>query len=309
MTRTLLLAIGAPVWSAAFVLSVSAQPQAKRVIEVPFEFVHNEIILSVKVNDQGPFNMALDTGTDPSAIDLAAAKTIGLKIDSKGQRGEGGGTGVNLGYETKLPILTVGGLVARNLAAGAVDLSQISDGLGMSLHGVLGHSLLNHRIVQIDYPKRIVRFYSKSPYEDIDHQRNPAKYTKLSFHYDDDILIDDVYVNGRKTTADIDTGGGGDSIFKFTPKAVTSLGLENKLQGGHNSPSGGYNGPYSSLQGRIDAKVTVGTILVESPLVDFYPKGTGHDNKRWGMNIGNAFLKDYVVTIDYPGKVIVLERP
>lgn len=39
-------------------------------IVMPFEFIRNEIVVQVKVNGKGPFNMMLDTGTDPSAIDL-----------------------------------------------------------------------------------------------------------------------------------------------------------------------------------------------------------------------------------------------
>jgi predicted aspartyl protease len=300
---TCLLAVSLPFASEA---QASAKDQA---IEVPFQFVQSEIILRVRVNDQGPFNMALDTGTDPSAIDLATARKIGLKLADKGQHAEGGGTGVNLGYETRLPIVAIDGLIARNVAAAAIDLSHISDLLGMPLHGVLGHSLLNRRIVQIDYPQRVVRFYSTSPYVGVDFQRNSAKYTRLSFRYDNDVLVDEVYVNGQKVTANFDTGGGGNSIFKFTPKAVASLGLEDKLQDAHNSSSAGYNGAYENREGKLDAVVSIGAINVQSPIVEFFPKGTGHDDKHWSVNIGNAFLKDYVVTIDYLAKVIVLERP
>jgi hypothetical protein len=126
MTRMPFLLVGACLLAVSLAPGSSAQASPKDpIIEVPFEFVQSEIILRVKVNDQGPFNMALDTGTDPSAIDLATAKRIGLKLADKGQRGEGGGTGVNLGYETKLPIVTIDGLVARNVAAAAIDLSHI----------------------------------------------------------------------------------------------------------------------------------------------------------------------------------------
>jgi hypothetical protein len=41
----------------------------------------------------------------------------------------------------------------------------------------------------------------------------------------------------------------------------------------------------------------------------FFGKGTGNDHRRWGLNIGNEFLKNYVVTIDYQAKAIVLEKP
>src|SRR5258708_2770456 len=81
----------------------SAQTSAKsQVVEVPFDFYRNVIILQVKVNDTGFYNMMLDTGANPSAIDLNTAKEIGLKLASAGHQGTGGGTSINLAYETKL---------------------------------------------------------------------------------------------------------------------------------------------------------------------------------------------------------------
>src|SRR5262245_18320093 len=54
----------------------------QQVIEVPFDLYRNEILLQVKVNGKGPFNMLLDTGTDPSAVDLATAKVRTGKEES-----------------------------------------------------------------------------------------------------------------------------------------------------------------------------------------------------------------------------------
>jgi hypothetical protein len=54
---------------------------------------------------------------------------------------------------------------------------------------------------------------------------------------------------------------------------------------------------------------TIGAISVDAPDVVFFAKGTGRDKKPWGINIGNVFLKDFVVTIDYRRKLIILERP
>src|SRR6185369_12357626 len=82
----------------------------QQVVEIPFDFYRNEIILQVKVNGKGPFNMMLDTGTDPSVIDLATAKDIGLKLHPLGKPGSGGGTEVNLTYYTELPLVEVAGL-------------------------------------------------------------------------------------------------------------------------------------------------------------------------------------------------------
>jgi hypothetical protein len=65
-----------------------------QVIEFPFEFHKNEIILQVSVNGKDPFNMMLDTGTDPSGVDLATAKELGLKLHPLGTEITGGRPGM-----------------------------------------------------------------------------------------------------------------------------------------------------------------------------------------------------------------------
>ena len=287
-------------------VSSYAQSSGKdQTVEVPFNFYRNEIILPVKING-ATFNMMLDTGTDPSAIDLATAKAVGLKLDPIGRRASGGGARVSLAYTTKLPLLGIGDLVAKNVPAVAIDLSEVSQRLGMPLHGILGHSLLNGRIVQIDYPKRVIRFYSTLPYARVADRPNTPERTILLFRYADNVLIDEVTVNGQKVVGDLDTGS--DGTFKLTPAAVSYLGLEDQFNKAPVSSSVGYNGVSENREGKI-GNVTVGGISVDSPAVIFFGRGTGRDKKAWGINIGNAFLKDYVVTIDYQRKRITLEKP
>lgn len=275
------------------------------VIEVPFEFVRNEIIVQVKVNGNGPFNMMIDTGTDPSAVDLATAKEIGLKLSSEGRTASGGGTERNLAYVTRFPLIEIGGLTAKNVWTAAIDLSKVSERLGKPLHGVLGHSLLNGRVVQIDYPNHVVRFYSQSPFPKTAKQENTSKRTVLRFRYDDNVLIDDVSVNGKKVIGNFDTGSSGN--FSLTPAAVSYLGLEAEVSQAKVSTSVGYNKQYENREGKV-SNVTVGGISVDAPTVMFFGKGTGYDKRRWGVNIGNVFFKDFVVTIDYRSKLITLER-
>lgn len=277
-----------------------------QVAEIPFEFYKNEIIIQVQINGKGPFNMMLDTGTDPSAIDLATAKEIGLKLNSTGHQGSGSGASVNLAYQTKLPLVDVGPLQAKNINALAIDLSKISERIGKPIHGILGQSLLNKRIVQIDYPKRIVRFYSKTPFPKTSDRPDTAKHTTLAFRYDDDVLVDNVSVNGKKMTANFDTGS--NSGFQITPAAVTELGLNDEVSKGRVTNAVGYNGASENHEGQVK-NVTVGGISVDNPAVTFFGKGTGHDKKPWGINIGNVLFKDFVVTIDYRRKTITLERP
>ena len=282
----------------------SAQAGGKQqVVEVPFDFYKNEIILQVKVNGKGPFNMMLDTGTDPSAVDLTTARDIGLKLHPLGKPGTGGGTDVNLTYYTELPLVEVSGFTVKDVETLALDLSKVSERLGKPLHGVLGHSVLNGRIVQIDYPNRVVRFYSQPLFS---KAANTPKRSVLSFRYADNVLLDDVFVNGKKMVGNLDTGSSG--TFNLTPAAVSYLGLEEEFNQAPVSTDVGYNGVSQNRKGKVN-NVTVGGISVDAPAVIYFGKGTGRDKKPWGINIGNGFLKDFVLTLDYRNKLVVLERP
>ena len=143
--------------SLGWFLNVQAQGSAgKQVFNVPFNYDHDEIILTVKVNGQGPFNMLLDLNTDPSVIDVKTARELNLKLKEYGDRKAGM-------YTTRLPEVAVGDLVAKNVEAVALDLSKFSQKLGRPLHGFLGHSFTKNRVVRIDYPARVVLFSDGLP--------------------------------------------------------------------------------------------------------------------------------------------------
>jgi hypothetical protein len=73
-------------------VQVLAQPPVPKqaFIEVPFELVHGAMIVQTTLNGAGPFWMMLDTGADPSIVDLGTGKNAGLKIAASGHQGSGG---------------------------------------------------------------------------------------------------------------------------------------------------------------------------------------------------------------------------
>jgi predicted aspartyl protease len=300
--------------SALFLFAISCFPGVvaqdplvkQRVIEVPFEFIHGSVVVQTTVNGRGPFWMLLDTGADPSIVELQTAKSVGLKIAASGQQGSGGGTGSNPAYATSLPQVELGGLTARNVDALAMDLSKLSSALGRPIGGVLGYSLLKRRIVQIDYPNRKVRFYMSPPSCVAAAPRHSRRCTTLSFRYKDDILASGVTVNGKLVTTNVDTGS--NSNFQLTPAAVDKLGLSRDVARAHASNSVGFNGTLKNREGTV-RNVTVGTISVDGPTVVFFGKGMGMDKEAWDLRIGNAFLKDFVVTLDYRHGRITLATP
>jgi hypothetical protein len=59
----------------------------------------------------------------------------------------------------------------------------------------------------------------------------------------------------------------------------------------------------------VAREILVGTLSVDSAPATFLPGGTGRDRKPWDAAFGNGFLKDLVLTIDYPDSKLVLEKP
>jgi len=274
--------------------------------ESSFELVHEQIVLQVKLAGKGPFTVLLDTDTDPSGIDLTTARDLGLSAGAKGYPASGGGTDVNVTFLTKLPLVELGSLSVRNVSAAVIDMKKLSDRLGRPIHGVLGYSFLKDRIVQIDYQAHKVRFYDTTPYPGIQNAPNMVNRIALNFRYDDDVIIDNVFINGQKMRATIDTGSS--STLCLTPEAITILDLDEDVKNARVSTSVGYNGEYENRIGMLKS-VRIGRLSLESVETTFWLPGTGHDKKKFHVNIGNGFLKDFVVTFDFPAKLVVLETP
>ena len=267
--------------------------------------MHNEIVVQVKIDGKGPFNMLIDTDTDPSAIDAATAQTLGISVGSKGEIANGGGTEKNTVYPTRFTV-DLGGVTAKDVAAATIDLTKISKRIERPIHGVLGFSFLKDRIIQIDYPNSKLRFFAASPYPRIELTPNTVNIIAFPFRREDgEVMIDSVFINNEKMRATLDTGSSG--TFSLTPEAVALLGLVEPAQDGKVQTSVGYNGEYESKSAVLKS-VRLGRYAAESVPATLWPPNSGHDKKRFQVNIGNGFFQDFILTFDFPKKIVVFER-
>ena len=95
-------------------------------LEVPFDFLHNKIVLEASINGRGTHRFLLDSGTHASTIDLGLARRFGLPLGPAKSEGVGAGRDRILGRQTVCEQLSVGGLTVRNLVVSALDLSKLS---------------------------------------------------------------------------------------------------------------------------------------------------------------------------------------
>lgn len=105
-----------------------APPAPAVVTTAPFEFVHNEIIIDAAIGDSAPHRFLLDCGVDPSVIDLALARRLGIDIDET-QAGEATGAGDGAGLTvmpSSIPGLVIQGRTFDPIVALAADISPFS---------------------------------------------------------------------------------------------------------------------------------------------------------------------------------------
>jgi hypothetical protein len=121
-------------------------------ITVPFDFSRSAIGVDVTVKGT-PLFMILDTGVDPSVIDMARANALGLKID----RTNGGeASGVGDAKEARVYPATLDGLAIAGHSFAPIDalsmsMETLSVSYGRKLDGVLGYSFLSDKIILIEY--------------------------------------------------------------------------------------------------------------------------------------------------------------
>lgn len=100
-----------------------SQSQPAGILEVPFGFERNQIALDVELNGTGPLRMLLDTGVDPSAVDLSTALEVGIPVDlDSAGVAEGVGSERSSVYSATIKSLRIGGWPFGDLPAAAFSI-------------------------------------------------------------------------------------------------------------------------------------------------------------------------------------------
>jgi hypothetical protein len=111
-----------------------------------------QLLRCVAVGPGGaPLTVLLDTGTDPSIIDLGLARQLGLPLGEFAIGQDAVGAEVPF-TETMIPWMRLGELRFRNLFALALDLRATPFQVDM----VLGYNVLQQVVLCIDYTRRML---------------------------------------------------------------------------------------------------------------------------------------------------------
>jgi hypothetical protein len=129
-----------------------ARPVFAEPLSVPFDFSRSEIAVAATIRG-APATVFIDSGVDPSTIDLARAKALHLKLGQTA--GEVSGTGGGKSppaFAATIDGFVIAGRIFPGFDAVAVDLGSISKKYGRPVDAVIGFSFLHDKSVLIDYP-------------------------------------------------------------------------------------------------------------------------------------------------------------
>jgi hypothetical protein len=294
--------LNAALATSAFLLTpVFAEPVA-----VPFDFSRGVIGLDATIGDR-PVYALLDTGVDPSAVDIHRAETLGLKID---RSDSGEISGVGDAQSVRAVSATLDGLVIGSRGFGAFDalasdLSALSNVYGRPIDAILGYSFLKDTLVLVDYPNRkVVLLDQPGDVRLITRSCRQHWYLALQTFGDDNWpIIPQFHFGSAVGPASLDTGSnGGIALF---PRAFRVPGLRAALVENGEVEHSGFRGVEKSKTYVLHEAVGFGPFTLPAGSVVKLMKATGASDRRVA-NVGNELFAalNLKILFDYAGKKI-----
>ena len=279
-------------------------------LTINFKTASNLIIIPVIINDSDTLNFILDTGVRfPIITELPYVNRLSLNyMQPVTVSGLGDGEGMTA-YRSGNNTMKIGnGLISYNQEVHMVinDNFQISQILGLPVHGLIGFNLFKDFVVEIDYDDQKLTLIKPEYYRDRVNNRDivmPLHFEHNKPYVRTTIMTDknvDVPVKLL-----VDTGAS-DGIWLST-KSDERIGLpENHIESFLGT---GLNGDLFGKKGRIGG-IWVGPLVLYEPIVSF-PEADLVDqiitDDRNGT-LGAEILRRFDVTIDYPNHQLKL-RP
>ena len=274
-----------------------------------FKTASNLIIIPVVINDSDTLNFILDTGVRyPIITELPFVNRLNLNF-MQPVTISGLGEGEPLtAYRSGNNTVKISGLVSYNQEIQMVinENFQISQVLGLPVHGLIGFNLFKDFVVEIDYENDKLTLTKPEYYRDRVNNRDIVM--PLHFEHNKPYVRTSIMTDKNEEVSVkllVDTGAS-DAIWLSTSSDERINLPENHIE---TFLGKGLNGDFYGKKGRIGG-IWVGPLVLYEPIVAF-PEAELIDriisDDRNGT-LGAEILRRFYVTIDYPGKQIKL-RP
>jgi predicted aspartyl protease len=260
------------------------------------------ILVPVFVAGRGPYSFVLDTGAGPTLVSNELADTLGLP---RGETEEGRGAGgeVRLVHSVA-PSLCIGDEALEDAAVCITDLSFIGRAIGAPVDGDLGHSVLRHFALTLDYAANLLwlaRTAVAGKASDVCRSEKTIPF-RLA-HPSKPLIVVPAFVNGQGPfDIAVDTGASSTTLsLEFAQKLELALAPIPDISGG--------GGKVRAWRSQVES-FAIGSARREGLRVavsDFFgPLCEVLGVKLHGI-AGYNFLRHFRVTVDYPAESLAFD--
>ncbi len=280
-------------------------PRGAASVQFPFELLANTIFIPVLVNGKGPYLFAVDTGSYNSVIASEVAGELGVKGGAHFHAVGAGSDTSDAAAIASLAFTLPRDVPASTKIGATVSMGGLWPLIGKRFYGDIGHDILQHFVVEIDYGKQLMTLYDPNRY------RYAGAGAVLQAHL---YGAYDPQIDGRLLVAGlepipvrftIDTGAGGTIVsaplvrqYGLIAAAVKTFATEDAGIGGARP---------TEVVARLSA-VQIGPYTVRRPIVALSADTMGSlADESISVNLGGNVLRRFTVILDYPRNTVILE--
>ncbi|WNH49107.1 aspartyl protease family protein [Stenotrophomonas aracearum] len=277
-------ASASPPATGADACGLAHQPIADALVQVPFESIDGRIYVQARVNGQGPYRFAVDTGA--SGIGRADMRLVtALDLPRHGETTTSDGV-TKAGVDTvRLDALELGDAVHRNVEVIARDYNA-RNAPEAAFDGILARDFFADGLLRIDYPNKTLAFTRAL-------KLDPAAANALAYTRAFRIPVS---VGTHTFVAQLDTGA---NVGFVLPQSAYEQVSEQPL--GEAVLSQLTNGQLESWRGTVQQPIRVGQVSQAQAEVRVSPKYPE-------VLVGARALQNAVVLIDQRSQVVAVCR-
>jgi hypothetical protein len=263
--------------------------------EIPVHLENNIVYLNVTIGNN-TYRFILDTGA-PNIISSALADSLNLGVKCKSSGLDSQGNKSDMTF-TEIEEISINDLTYSEQGAAIVDFAAHDQLSCFNIDGIIGANLMKNSIWQIDLNNKLIRISDQinSMHLSENAYKVPIKPTltgtpQINMNAFGIVISDVILDYGSNSGIDLCSANLIDSISKNDTSCVRTLGFSNL---------GLFGGMNDTIYSGVIRDIRLGDYEIEPQLVDIKKTGSS--------SIGTAFLKNFIVTIDWHEKSVYFEK-
>ncbi len=297
-----------PVTDSLFTLPIGSLtnyrfPDNQKEVTVPFAYENGHIVVEATVNGKYKVRFILDSGASTNVFDALLTRDAALQtVGSLPGKGVSGFTSIDL---VKVDSINVAGAVLLNQVGGSFDIVSLlpKSGDTGAYRGILGYDFLTRFPILVDYQNRTLTLYNPKTFE------APDGGTVVPFTLTISIPTVQARLNDLPGNFIVDLGNAHGVIVHPYYAQSSNLLATLKNRRSDSGQVGGVGGMLTSEIATVE-RFQIGDLVVNDVEIKLPESSEGvTGSEELAGNIGNEFLQNYRLLLDYSTNRLILYSP